>query len=271
MFENTLKTALLGMVLVALAASGCATATEIRSFPTTKRAVSELKAGEAVAVVGDFPVIAYEARESAGRLTVGGPQFEKETMGIGIAKDSVELQFAIAHALIKINNDKTYLNTLVKWAVAQGKVPPPAPPEAAPVPTDVPQLKDGELKVGMELTYPPMEFFDEFKKEAGVDVELATALAQAMGVEVSFIDMPFDALIGAAETGKVDIIMSSMAITDERSKRLEFIPYLSFGSGILVEKGNPLGIRMLKDLCGRVVAVQNGTSQLKSLQALVCE
>jgi polar amino acid transport system substrate-binding protein len=130
---------------------------------------------------------------------------------------------------------------------------------------------DNELKVGMELSYPPMEFFDEFKKEAGVDVEIAKALGKALGVKVTLIDLPFDALIGAVDTQKVDIIISAITITEQRSMQIEFVPYMAVGTGIMVKKGNPLQIRKMKDLCGRAVAVQEATSQLDALNAQVCE
>ncbi len=257
--------------IICLGAIGCTKNMEIRTVPTTTQAVKELRSGRADAVVGDFPVIAFEARESAGAVVAVSQQFEIETLGIGVSKEAPELKTAMTDALRRIMEDKSYLNLLVSWAVSQGKLDPPPQPASVPATDAVPQLSDGELKVGMELSYAPMEFFDEFKKEAGVDVELGRALGRALGVDVAFVDMPFDALIGAVETGKVDVVLSAMAITEERSQRIDFVPYLAIGSGILVNRGNPLKIRKLKNLCGKIVAVQNATSQLTSLQNLVCE
>jgi len=223
------------LALLALGASGCAAAIkpmEIRTFSSNQRAVSEVIRGQAVAAVGDYPVMAYEARESAGRLQVVGRQFDLQTLGIGVDKNAKELNFVMVDAIRHIAEDR---------------------------------------KVGMEIGYPPMEFLDESKNEVGLDVELAQALAKVLGVELVIVDMPFDALIGALETGKIDLIISSMYITEERSKRLDFIPYLKAGSGIVVQQGNPKQILVLKDLCGQVVAVQEGTSQLKTLKAQVCD
>jgi len=259
------------MILFGWYAGGCAKTIEMRTFPTTKIAVNQLQSGAVDAVVGDFPVIAYEAREAPGKLQIGGLQFQKATIGIGVSKDSKALEAVLTDALRQIMEDKTYTNVLISWGLIGAEVESPKTPANLPFAEEVPELKDGKLKVGLELNYPPMEFFDELKKEAGVDVELAKALAKALRVEVEFVDMPFDALIGAVETRKVDVIISSMAITDERAQRIDFVPYLSLGSGILVPKGNPNTIRTVKDLCGYSVGVQEATSQIAILQAEKCK
>jgi ABC-type amino acid transport substrate-binding protein len=256
---------------LALAACGGPLIMDIRAFPSTQRAVSELQRGLADAVVGDYPVMAYEARESAGRFEVVGRPFNVETLGIGVTKGATALNAAVSDALRKIHEDKTYLNILMTWGVAASKVdPPPAPASVLPK-EEIDQLKDGNLKVGMELTYPPMEFKNEIGREAGVDVELARAIGASLGVEVVLVDLPFDALIDAVETGKIDIILSAMTITDEREQRVEFIPYLESGTGILVKKGNPKQIRKPEDFCGKAVAVQGATSMHDQLKAQKCE
>lgn len=66
----------------------------------TSRA-KELKKGTVDAVIGDFPVIAYEARESAGNLDVAGQQFDKQTLGIGVAKNSEKLTAVVTNALAR--------------------------------------------------------------------------------------------------------------------------------------------------------------------------
>jgi ABC-type amino acid transport substrate-binding protein len=272
MKKNTTTTLLVGAASLVLLVGCAPKIINVRTFPSTKDAIVELKTGTVNAVVGDFAVMAYEARESTGQLEVSGSQFATETIGIGLAKEAPELKAALTDALRKIMEDKTYSRTLVTWAVAAGKVDPPPAPESVPEASAVPQLADGDLKVGLELRYPPMEFFDkEFNKPAGVDVELAEGLVRELGVEVVFEDMPFDQLVEAAATGKVDIVLSTMAVTDERSQRIDFIPYLSMGSGILVQTGNPSAINALPDLCGRTVGIQEGMAQLEIIKAQTCE
>jgi polar amino acid transport system substrate-binding protein len=135
----------------------------------------------------------------------------------------------------------------------------------------VPQLQDGTLHVGMEMKLPPMEFRDELKKPAGADVELAHALGKALGVEVELIDMEFDALIAAVKSGQVDVAISAMTITPDRSAEIDFVPYLEMGSGMLVVMGNPKRISRPESLCHKTVAVQAGTSQVDTVKHIRCE
>jgi polar amino acid transport system substrate-binding protein len=61
--------------------------------------------------------------------------------------------------------------------------------------------------------------------------------------------------------------MSAMTITDERSQEIDFVPYISVGTGILVPAGNPNNIASIEDLCGLTVSVQVGTIQVDQLEA----
>ena len=259
------------LLLSGLSACASAKLMEVRTFPSTKRAISELRKELADAVVGDYPVMAFEARESAGQFEVAGPPFAEQMLGIGLSKGADSLKAAVSDALRRMMQDGSYLNILRTWGVAAGRAPEPAFFGPVLKFEEIPELGDGNLKVGMEISYPPMEFIDESKREAGVDVELAKALGRALGVEVVFVDMPFDALIEAVEIGKLDLIISAMTVTKSRSQRLDFVPYLQSGYGILVRKGNPKQIRRVEDLCGRIVAVQGATSQLQMLKAQSCE
>lgn len=258
---------------ISLGATGCiavkpATA---HSFESTPRAVSELRRGWADAVIGDYPVMAYIARESTGTLEVVHEQFDPSPFGIGIKRGERKLHAAISDALRTTMASTTYMDILRNWAIHIGKVDaPPAPPEV-PRASDVPQLADGKLQVGTELAFAPMEFYDEFKRQAGADIELAQALAKALGVELEVVNMGFDALLPALADGKVDVVISAMTITPERSQQAEFVPYLMAGTGILVKAGNPAKIRRFKDLCGKTIALQEGTSQVQLAQDIPCE
>jgi polar amino acid transport system substrate-binding protein len=124
--------------------------------------------------------------------------------------------------------------------------------------------KAGELKIGSDIEYPPVEFFKEGTQDPeGIDIEIGTALAAKLGVKARFInDTDFAGIIGALKTGRFDIIMSSMNDTAERrGNGVDFIDYYTAGTAILVKKGNPEKITALSDLCGKSVAVQKGTTQ----------
>jgi len=135
------------------------------------------------------------------------------------------------------------------------------------------------LVVGMELSYPPFEMTDTSGKPSGGSVELAHELGKALGRKVVIENTAFDGLIPALKTGKIDLIISSMTATKERSKSIDFSdPYLSTGLCLLVNKEAPVtGIRDL-DQPGRTVAVKKGTTghsyaakNIKKAQVLVLD
>jgi len=130
------------------------------------------------------------------------------------------------------------------------------------------ELSDGTLQVGSDIAYAPIEFYEEGTQNAvGLDVDIAKALAEELGVKVEFMNTGFDGLIGALQAKRFDIIMSSMTVTEKRQEEIDFIPYFTAGTGILVQAGNPKGIQSLADLCGKSVAVQLGTIQVDQLNA----
>jgi len=118
-----------------------------------------------------------------------------------------------------------------------------------------------QLVVGMELSYPPFEMTDEHGRPTGVSVDLAKALGEYLHREVKIQNVPFDGLIPALQTRKIDLIISSMTATPERAKSIAFsAPYLKTGLCLLLGKSSP--IQGLADLeqPGRVVAVKKGTT-----------
>jgi polar amino acid transport system substrate-binding protein len=127
----------------------------------------------------------------------------------------------------------------------------------------VPELQDGVLDVGSEIAYAPFEFFQEGTEiPDGVDIDLAKALAEELGVEVQFVNTGFEGIILSLQTDEFDVLMSAMTIRPDREEEIDFVPYLSVGTGILVPAGNPNDIQGLEDLCGLTVVVQIATIQL---------
>ena len=146
--------------------------------------------------------------------------------------------------------------------------PPAAGSPTASLAAGVPELADGTLQVGSDISYAPIEFYEAGTENAmGLDIDLGMALAKELGVKVEFMNTGFDGLIGALQAKRFDIIMSSMTVTEKRQQEIDFIPYFTAGTGILVQAGNPKNIQSLADLCGKSVAVQLGTIQVDQLDA----
>lgn len=134
----------------------------------------------------------------------------------------------------------------------------------------VSELEDGTLSVLINAPYPPLENFGPGGETdiIGFTPDLAAAMAEKLGVEVEMIQTGFDAIIEELNAGDGDVVMSSMTINPERDEQVDFVPYLSVGTGIAVAAGNPEGIATPEDLCGLAVSVQEGTIQEDELQAL---
>jgi len=120
---------------------------------------------------------------------------------------------------------------------------------------------DDKLVVGMELAYPPFETTDTDNKPTGISVDLAKELGKALDREVIIENLAWTGLIPALETGKIDVIISSMTINEERKKTIDFSdPYASIGLALLIGKDSD--VQSYEDLKqpGKILAVKKGTS-----------
>jgi len=120
---------------------------------------------------------------------------------------------------------------------------------------------DKPLVVGMELQYPPFEMSDKQGNPTGVSVDLAYALGEYLGRDVKIENIAWDGLIPSLKTGKVDLIISSMTITAQRAKTIDFsIPYAQSNLAILTNPSS--GVKSISDLNqkGRKIAVKKGTT-----------
>jgi polar amino acid transport system substrate-binding protein len=115
--------------------------------------------------------------------------------------------------------------------------------------------------VGTESTYPPYEFRDENNELKGFDIDLMEAIADKAGFKIEWQDMPFDSLIPALISNKIDIIAAGLSATPERAERVAFsIPYEISLSTFIVKKGDN-SIKAVEDLKGKTVTAQLGTVQ----------
>ncbi len=117
------------------------------------------------------------------------------------------------------------------------------------------------LVVGMELNYPPFEMIDPQGAPSGVSVELAHALGSYLGRSVRIENIPFDGLIPALKTGKIDLIISSMTETPQRAQSIAFSrPYVHTGLCLLVNRGIKVQSVSQLDRPGWSIAVKQGTT-----------
>ena len=73
------------------------------------------------------------------------------------------------------------------------------------------------LVMGTNAAFPPYEFVDENNKVAGIDAEIAAAVAGKLGMTLEIKDMAFDSLITAVSSGSVDIVLAGMTVTEKKA------------------------------------------------------
>ncbi len=123
----------------------------------------------------------------------------------------------------------------------------------------------GKLVVGSDTSYAPNEFKDEKGKIVGMDVDLGAAIAQKLGLTAEFQSAGFTDIIPGIQSNKYQLGMSSFTATKERQEQVDMVTYFSAGTSAAVKKGNPDKID-LADLCGKKVAIQDGTTQADEIK-----
>lgn len=125
--------------------------------------------------------------------------------------------------------------------------------------------KDGKIVIATEGAFPPFNFF-RGPSLTGFEVDLAEALAKKMGVAIEWRALSFDALLAGLRQDRWDLVIASFGVTPERSKAVTFTDPHYCSGGIVVAK-DP-AIRTSKDLAGKVVAVQTGSTYLENVSKL---
>jgi polar amino acid transport system substrate-binding protein len=120
----------------------------------------------------------------------------------------------------------------------------------------------GTIRFVTDASYPPMEqFAADGRTIIGFEPDLADALGRVLGVKVQLMTGAFQTALDKVADGTYDGVMSAMTDTEEREKKADFVDYFSAGTSIIVQRGNPANIAELTNLCGKVVAIEQGTTQ----------
>ncbi|MDH6575618.1 ABC transporter substrate-binding protein [Kitasatospora sp. MAP5-34] len=140
------------------------------------------------------------------------------------------------------------------------------PSLASLVPADV--KSGGKLIVATDASYAPNEFKDASGNIVGMDVDLAKAIAQKLGLTAEVQDAKFDSIIPGITAKKYNMSMSSFTDTKDREATVDMVTYFSAGTSTAVKAGNPDKIDAT-DLCGKKVAVQTGTTQADTIKSTI--
>lgn len=120
------------------------------------------------------------------------------------------------------------------------------------------------LEIAIDATYPPMESEGADGKPVGFDIDFAKEVAKRLGVEAKFQVMNWDGILAGLASKRYDVIISSMNITDERKKQVDFVEYVRMSQLFVSKKGQIVSSE--KDLAGKVVAVQADTTSMEFVE-----
>ena len=117
----------------------------------------------------------------------------------------------------------------------------------------------GVLRMGTNATFPPYEYVDENNEVAGIDADIAAAIADKLGMELEITDMAFDSLIPALQSDTIDIVLAGMTVDPERAESVNFTDSYATGVQVIIVPEDS-DIASPDDLEGKNIGVQTGTT-----------
>ncbi|WP_077533408.1 transporter substrate-binding domain-containing protein [Massiliimalia massiliensis] len=119
---------------------------------------------------------------------------------------------------------------------------------------------NGKLVMYTNAAFPPFEYLsDETSEAVGVDVDIAQAIADELGVKLVVENVDFDSIVPSIQAGKGDIGAAGMTVTDERKKSVDFSDtYATSIQYIIVPEETE--VKSVEDLAGMAIGVQTGTT-----------
>lgn len=203
--------------------------TEVEQYSKGADAVQSLKQGKIDCVIIDKqPAEAFVAKNDD--LTILDEDFAEEDYAIVVPKEKTELKEKINAALAEIKEDGT-LDAIIANYIGddtKGKTPYESPADV--------DRSNGTLVMATNAQFEPYEYYkgDEI---VGIDVDMAKAVCDKLGMELQIEDMEFDAIINAVQSGKADVGIAGMTVTEDRLENIDFTDsYVTSQQVIIVRK-----------------------------------
>lgn len=192
-------------------------------------AIIALKSGKVDCVVIDSePAKAFVAKNDD--LTVLEDPFEVEEYAICVSKEKAELTAKINEALAQLKSNGTLDNIIANYIGDETKG---TLPYTSPEGVD---RSNGTLTMATNAAFEPYEYVEN-EKITGIDVDMAQAVCDILGMELKIEDMEFDSIITAVQSGKADIGVAGMTVTEDRLKNVDFTdPYTTATQVIIIRK-----------------------------------
>ena len=201
----------------------------IERFNKGNDAVQALVQGKIDCVIIDEqPAKAFVANTEG--LTILEEPFAEEDYAICVAKENADLTAAINEALAQLTADGTLENIIKNYIGddTKGQFPYESPADV--------DRSNGTLIMATNAYFEPYEFYDG-EKVVGIDADMAQAVCDVLGYELKIEDMEFDSIISAVQSGKADMGVAGMTVTEDRLQSIDFTDsYASSKQVIIVRK-----------------------------------
>lgn len=187
--------------------------TKIERYKKGADAVQSLKQGKIDCVVIDSePAESFVEKNKDLKILDG--EYADEDYAIAISKDKAELKEKINGALAELKEEGVLDQIVANYS---GDTKGTCPYES---PADV-ERSNGKLVMATNAAFEPYEYYKD-GEIVGLDAEMAQAIADKLGMELEIVDMDFDAIINAVQSGKADIGVAGMTVTEERLQSIDF-------------------------------------------------
>lgn len=203
--------------------------TKVERFSKGSDAIQSLKLGKVDAVVIDIePAKAFVKANS--ELMILEEPFVTEDYAICVAKEKKDLTSRINTALAELKSEGT-LDKIINNYIgdATGNSPYSSP--------DNVDRSNGTLTMATNAYFKPYEFYEN-GKIVGIDVDMANAIADKLGMKLVIEDMEFDSIITAVQSGKADMGVSGMTVTEDRLKNIDFTDSYTTSNQVIVVRNN---------------------------------
>lgn len=188
--------------------------TKIMRYNKGADAVQALKQNKVDCVIIDEqPALAFVGKNP--ELQILDEEFNNEDYAICVAKENTELLDQINDALDEIQANGT-LASIIDYYIGDET--------ADQTPYESPEnviRENGKLTMATNVGFPPYEYYEN-GKATGIDVDIAQAIADILGMELEISDMEFDSIIVAVQSGKADIGVAGLTVTEDRLKNINF-------------------------------------------------
>ena len=123
---------------------------------------------------------------------------------------------------------------------------------------EVTTVTEGVLTMGTNAAFPPYEYY-EGDTVVGIDAEIAQAIAEKLGLSLEIVDMDFNSIITAVQSGKVDVGIAGMTVEPDRLENVDFTDSYATGVQVVIVTEDS-EIASVDDLEGKLIGTQEGTT-----------